>query len=822
MLTSGYNHLRPKDKITRRRRLAEIIIINATLSVSEEQPSLEYSQTMDQPPERSDLPASSSSHCLNQTAADDRKAVYTGEDNKHSEGFTDWEDNFKWCDFIDLGLASNLLDTERTTMFESSEGQDCGNPSFSIKSSKDHIGQISGRKLEIAADCSQSSTPSLDYLPLNLHCGILTQAGLMSDPPMAAVHDTLECDEGLPLGAPDISDVSQDLFSTLEGITSSWPKTVVNPFCTTSLSCTTLPMNGFAENLSSRFSPSDSQDIASKDTSHVPSEAFPPTTRATETIPVPLVEMKFPKKWSYYENHTPEDYAKQARALSQFSNRGKIIEQSRNAPSDANIQSTAQVHPRSTVVNCKPGSFNDKHWHVNPLNLSPYVDRMLWYSPAHREDIKNVFRNSPSSYHISPHEVSLRAQQTVSTLNNQNTSIDQIVFSSYEADRKSGGNEKHSISGVSGSGRWGPYSLQDGALVGYGELLDFRTQRCRIRLPGAFICSEINSLKHYGNCKAKYVSAADWRFCEVCHAKSPLASLSKFCISYNNDIYFSDRFGNTLLHVAAAFGVQASYLKDLIRLTPNINAVNTAGETFMHVFDSLKTDYPISFLLDKLCKSGFDFHKRDHQGQTFVHALVRRGVDPISLRSHLHLLLLKDNTGRSISTELVDILTNSGVEVQYDKDVMIDTIVDTSFHLPLDTNQYDLDGTTALIRDLHRVTNADGAVPSLEHLQSLVASVNCRDGRGRSPLHFAVGWGIIEVTKFLLGNGANVNARDVKGQGVLMLADENQRHLDSTLDNYPAMYAKIAACRALAIDAGAIREPGLFDEWDVREGQRFV
>lgn len=281
---------------------------------------------------------------------------------------------------------------------------------------------------------------------------------------------------------------------------------------------------------------------------------------------------------------------------------------------------------------------------------------------------------------------------------------------------------------------------------------------------------------------------------------------------------FSDRFGNTVLHVAAAVGMSGYELGELVKRTPDMNAVNTAGETFMHVLAPPKVGYEARSLLLVLQRSGFDFHKRDHEGQTFVHTLVRRGADPRDLRAHLYLLLLKDSTGKSISKEAIEYLTNNEIIVQqHDKDVNVDTTVDTLFELPHDTHQYDSNGTTALIRALHKSACADDAAPSLGSLQSLIASVNHRDGTGRSPLHYAVASGEIEATRFLLHNGANVHARDARGKGVLVFADENQlRHLDPNHDPDPAMYGRIAACKVLAIDAGAIREPTLFDEWDLR------
>ena len=50
--------------------MAEIELVHATIGVDKEQPGLGYSHAVEQSPERSELPASSSSHGLNQSTAD--------------------------------------------------------------------------------------------------------------------------------------------------------------------------------------------------------------------------------------------------------------------------------------------------------------------------------------------------------------------------------------------------------------------------------------------------------------------------------------------------------------------------------------------------------------------------------------------------------------------------------------------------------------------------------------------------------------------------------------------------------------------------------
>lgn len=81
-------------------------------------------------------------------------------------------------------------------------------------------------------------------------------------------------------------------------------------------------------------------------------------------------------------------------------------------------------------------------------------------------------------------------------------------------------------------------------------------------------------------------------------------------------------------------------------------------------------------------------------------------------------------------------------------------------------------------------------------------SIDAQNEKGETALHLAVKLGHISATKALLERGANVKMRDKKGRGVLIAARRVQRR---EKDN-ESLYARIAACMALAIDAGAVAE----------------
>ena len=109
-----------------------------------------------------------------------------------------------------------------------------------------------------------------------------------------------------------------------------------------------------------------------------------------------------------------------------------------------------------------------------------------------------------------------------------------------------------------------------------------------------------------------------------------------------------DKYGNTLLHVAARWGARVSLLILILRYTHDIQMVNARGETFLHVYDP--PAHPrlraASFLNLVRClrSKGFDFCQRDVLKQTFLHKLVPRRAFPVEL---MHCLFREVGHGTS-------------------------------------------------------------------------------------------------------------------------------------------------------------------------------
>lgn len=92
------------------------------------------------------------------------------------------------------------------------------------------------------------------------------------------------------------------------------------------------------------------------------------------------------------------------------------------------------------------------------------------------------------------------------------------------------------------------------------------------------------------------------------------------------DILRLDRFDNTTLHVAAAIGLDYQSIIGLMKRGGNPDAVNTAGQTFLHVLDPrnlLEREDHLPALLSYVSRLGFDFGKVDHQGVDVLQVLLQ-------------------------------------------------------------------------------------------------------------------------------------------------------------------------------------------------------
>lgn len=169
---------------------------------------------------------------------------------------------------------------------------------------------------------------------------------------------------------------------------------------------------------------------------------------------------------------------------------------------------------------------------------------------------------------------------------------------------------------------------------------------CPIILPGVFpeYCWQHitrNTLRHCGTAYGAQNCNSGRKSTHQCLPADVLNNIAQRNVR-STDIDETDTFGNSTLHILAATMAPSSYLMHLIKLGANINHLNKAGQTFLHLVKHELLDQCEDFcsLLELLSDKGFNFSQLDHLGQSPLHLLVR----PWIRSETLHRIITKINS----------------------------------------------------------------------------------------------------------------------------------------------------------------------------------
>ena len=409
-----------------------------------------------------------------------------------------------------------------------------------------------------------------------------------------------------------------------------------------------------------------------------------------------------------------------------------------------------------------------------------------------------------------------------------------------------------------------------------------------LKLPGDFIIRwKVETFSRHVACSAKKEQSYNaGYYCEgCCQSQVDPSMREELCIPFSvkryydkngSDVYWSpeglwwtDRFGNTALHIAAAMYLRYQLVQEVIDHGIRVHALNSGGQTFMHLLNPrLLTVNEMFSLSARLKTEDFNFHQVDVQGQTFVDIFTRFGLDPLVFaQCWLKPLLKLDMAEQVVNYRFVKYLFESsgGSEAQWETLGWMESSVsdihpmpETTSSLPqlplevlfLCRNYNDPEGRNylhlsqnqplaaesrhGLVKDLLAVgvdiNHQDnfGETPLMAYIRSeptekLIintllesgANLHLRNDNGENPAHISIKPGNIEVMKSLLALGINVHARDRKGRGLLDVAFNAQNRARKDV----SLYSKIAVCIGLAVDAGAIASPNVYQEWDLRQEQ---
>ncbi|KAL2126699.1 hypothetical protein VTI74DRAFT_382 [Chaetomium olivicolor] len=337
-----------------------------------------------------------------------------------------------------------------------------------------------------------------------------------------------------------------------------------------------------------------------------------------------------------------------------------------------------------------------------------------------------------------------------------------------------------------------------------------------------------------------------------------------------------DKYGNSLLHVAARWGARVSLLQLILRRVDDVQMVNHRGETFLHVFDPPENPRmrPVAFLglIRTLRSRGFDFCQRDVDKNTFLQHLVAKKEFPIET---LHLVFKELGHGaarflvanRSANNERLwhSVRRNLektapklhrifGDEVEFIRrylpefspDAKAPSTADTStigseslisLHPteipniipnldPHDSNAQQV-RRTPLMKLLRRAAAGRGlsdkelaakletmfeAVTKQPEFQ-MAAYLGKRDTEGNTALHYAAEFGLVPAVQFLCAKGASVNVFNNCGNTPLQLVKFAIQRTDVRSDIH--MEARYLRCAVLLLEQGAFDQSKLVSERSV-------
>lgn len=321
-----------------------------------------------------------------------------------------------------------------------------------------------------------------------------------------------------------------------------------------------------------------------------------------------------------------------------------------------------------------------------------------------------------------------------------------------------------------------------------------------------------------------------------------------------------DGFGNTPLHLVASIDGYEEELFRFISAGVDMNARNTAGQTFLHVLaaswfgDCSSPTPPLKRLVGIVRQSHPDLaFVRDHYGRTFFHRLYKI-VDNNELSTNLisayypleSIILDRDAFGFNsmerpaimklpppsyitleeahANTLLEDVEGRNGLQCLAEAKSPRDLQALLAITDGIDLNHYDRSGNSVLAAIITHIPDnlEDNSKSILRIFETLIdhgADIEARNRRAETALLVAARLGRKIALAVLLERGANVHARDIDGRGVLEIIS-NRLHIPAVKEDL-SLYARLEACRALLVHSknrnwGVVHRPTVLQEWGVR------
>jgi len=325
-----------------------------------------------------------------------------------------------------------------------------------------------------------------------------------------------------------------------------------------------------------------------------------------------------------------------------------------------------------------------------------------------------------------------------------------------------------------------------------------------------------------------------------------------------------DALGNTLLHVAAAWGAPISVIIDILKRSDNVSTINNNRETFLHVLEpcpATTTAATFNGLVSYLYKRGFKFHYEDVERRTCLSRLVARPSFPlgaltafVELPGDIGRFFLKHKSRRGerlrhaicrrLNDQKLAVPQDDGDDAEASLARQIcagsfaldggpesrtpspsppprspspqdaepdDGFLDFLIHYDFPVNhQASRTGRTPLMRLLARLQPGQQlrgkAELVLARLLYMGASLELRDHRGETALHYAVRLGLPSVVELLCVHDANVNATNHRALTPFHLAQLGIRDPRDLLSS-PRMAIRFMQCATILAEYAAVQTP---------------
>jgi hypothetical protein len=313
----------------------------------------------------------------------------------------------------------------------------------------------------------------------------------------------------------------------------------------------------------------------------------------------------------------------------------------------------------------------------------------------------------------------------------------------------------------------------------------------------------------------------------------------------------SDIFGNTPLHFLAKSGsVCWKTVYSFVEKGAEPNSRNAAGETFMHILDVDEYLSSNGFedylkLVNYLLGRGFQFGAYDYHGNTARNNFIAGSDGRLSAQQKKILSLMTPThavedlaIALQATQEFLwfhnpesNIRIASGLEedIRAGRGCLFGTVLQhitwsvyegrsdvvlIARYFPESAALIDSSGDTFLISVLKLFPNEGSDMDLRFHVMEVLnlgAEIHMRDRAGDSLLTIACCRGFRPVVKSLVSQGANVHARNLKGQGIISQCRQCLLRAQEASDD--SLYAGILSCMNEVIDAGAKLNPTEIDEW---------